>query len=129
MLTILSSINKLRLERDLEEASSEVSSESVNNFVRGWKRKAQGSAGADDEMDITTGDMEALREVEYAERVVVARKRLVPSSRVQKQRELMGKMGKMKRSDIGRSYWGHWRQRMKGKIRKARKRPRAVWKS
>lgn len=126
MLTILSSINKLRLERDLGEASSKVSSESVNNFVRGQKRKAQSSAGADDEMDITTGNMEVLREVEYTERVFAARKRLVPSSRVQKQRELMGKM---KRSDIGRSYWGKWRQRMKGKIRKARKRPRAMWKS
>lgn len=126
MLTILSSINKLRLERDLEEASSEVSSESVNNFVRGQKRKAQSSAGADDEMDITTGNMEVLREVGYTERVFAARKRLVPSSRVQKQRELMGKM---KRSDIGRSYWGKWRQRMKGKIRKARKRPRAIGKS
>jgi hypothetical protein len=91
LLTTLSEIGKLRLEKDIEEASYTTSLKSFSGCNKQEKRKERCFYDADNEMDMETeDDMNVLPEVE---RNVCAleRKKLVPFSQLQKQRERMEK--------------------------------------
>lgn len=84
ILTVLSGVAKLGLQRDIEEASHTMSLQSVSKGQRGQKRKEPCSSGEED-------DTTAFGEVRRPIRVVLERRKLVPSSQVRKYREWMQK--------------------------------------
>jgi hypothetical protein len=91
LLTILSEIDRLRLERDIEEASHTTPLKSSNDCKKQEKRKERCFYDADNEMDMETeDDMNVLREVERNV-CVLERRKLVPVSQLQKKREWTGK--------------------------------------
>ena len=98
LLAILSGIDKSRLERDLFEVSDINSLESINNCGRKEKRKAGCSSDDSDEMTMEDA-MTVLREAQHVVRVVVERKKLVPSSQLQKQREWMEREKRLKNAE------------------------------
>jgi hypothetical protein len=92
LLTIVSGIDKLRLERDVKEAADTASIKSISNCETKEKRKTPCSSDDDDEMEGTEDDLDVLREVQYTVQVVLQRKKLVLSSRIQRRNEWMEKM-------------------------------------
>ena len=91
LLTILAGIDKMRLERDIKEASRSTPPKSASSCRRKEKRKATCfSEDVDNEKETDEG-IKVLREVQHTVQVVLERKKLVPSSQLRKQREWMEK--------------------------------------
>ena len=108
VLTILSSINKLRLERDAVEAARLASSEPIRRSARRQKRKAPDEEGVDIGME---DGLQILREIREMVEVVMERRRVVPVSQVRRWTELKWEMdGKGKERPV--SAWGKVRGRL-----------------
>lgn len=84
MLTIVSEINKISLEREVADARCATFFESVDCCERGCKRTLV-SFEEEREGEEEEDELDVLRDVEHMVRVIVERKKLVPVSRMREQ--------------------------------------------
>jgi hypothetical protein len=114
LLTILSGIDKLRLERDVvEEASRLASSEPTDGGARRVMRKAPCSSNEDgvDPGMMEDDDLQILREIREVVEVVLERRRLMPVSQIRKWTESRWEMDG-KRGEKAVTAWGRVQKRL-----------------
>jgi hypothetical protein len=111
LLTILSGIDKLRLERDAVEAARLALRDPIGKAVRREKRKAPCSSDEDGVEIVGVDGLQILREIWEMVDVVMERRKLVPVSQVRRWTELRWEMGgKGKEGPV--SAWGKVRGRL-----------------
>jgi hypothetical protein len=114
LLTILSGIDKLRLERDVvEEASRLASSEPTDGGARRAMRKAPCSSNEDgvDPGMMEDDDLQILREIREVVEVVLERRRLMPVSQIRKWTKSRWEMDG-KRGEKAVTAWGRVQKRL-----------------
>ncbi len=131
LLKILPAIEKLALERDLGEVARSVSPETDEAGERGTKRKTRCPSVVDEEMDLTDEEKSRIFHKKLGALILYQRrKRLVPSSRIKKQKEWEEMMRRLEDDNCGKvvKHWNKVKEKAKeGVVMGWRKCRRVVW--